>query len=87
MPVTVVVESLIYGSTPARYKVSGDGGFEAATAAEVFYDDKVPDKNGNGQGGVELGRGKRQRKSNRLYDSKQFWHHYDDENSSEEGDI
>ena len=58
VPVTVVVESLICGSTPACYKVSGDGGFEAVTAAEVFYDDKIPDKNGNGQGGVELGCGK-----------------------------
>ena len=83
VPITVVIESLIHGSSPAGYKVSGDGGFEAVTAAETFDDDELPDNNGNGE--VELGCGKHQQKSNRLYDMKQFWRHYNDENSSEEG--
>ena len=74
VPIQAVIENIIENVAPKGFVVGSSGGLEVDADAENFEVDGC-DK--------ELGRGKRQKKANRLYVNN-FWRHNDADDTSDE---
>ena len=93
LPCDVIVTNVL-GSQPAGVKLTTSGDMTSTATAELLktYDmkmisDGVEVMGKDGASVVELGtlgRGKRKRTANRLYDSKSFWRHNDADTSDQE---
>lgn len=71
-----VIEEIVKGKVRKGYVKVGGQGFVADTVAEGFDDEPtMVDKPVGDEGGTELGRGKRRKWANQLYDTKSFWRH------------
>ena len=81
IPLNVLVSSLVSGANPDSTFVDADTGFRSQADAENFNEDlELPGENS----GESVGRGKRKKKQNTLYASKNFWRHYDEDNAEVE---
>ena len=64
-----------------RIVILPDGGMEASTAAETFEDHGDAEVESGELSTKELGRGKRKKKPNTLYNQSAFWRHNDSSDS------
>ena len=85
VPIEVLVKNMVKKKVPKGYVILPDGGMEANTAAEAFEDHRDNEVE-SGHGELEpltkdLGRGKRRKKPNTLYNQASFWRHNDSSDS------
>lgn len=82
VPIHVAIENIVKEAAPKGYVVV-DGGLEANVDAENFEMGAQEDSDGKDcdDKELELGRGKRRKRANRLYEN--FWRHDDDSSSDE----
>jgi hypothetical protein len=86
VPIEVLVKNMVNKKAPKGYVILPDGGMEANTAAETFEDDggdnviQVEVESGEPLT-TDLGRGKRRKKPNQLYNQSTFWRHNDSSDS------
>lgn len=83
VPIEVLVKNMIKKNPPKGYVILPDGGMEANTAAETFEDHGDNEvESGHGEPlTMDLGRGKRKKKPNTLYNQSSFWRHNDSSDS------
>jgi len=76
----------VTGSSPAGVASTSNGDMMSTAAAESLDDDEmeIPDDSSAETGELDLGRGKRKRTANKLYNTKSFWRHNDDDTSDQE---
>ena len=88
VPIEVLVKNMVKKKAPKGYVIlpDGHGGMEANTAAETFEFENHGDnevESGHGEPlAKDLGRGKRRKKPNTLYNQSSFWR-YNDSSDSE----
>jgi len=79
VPIEVLIKNMVKKKAPKGYVILPDGGMEANTAAETFEDDNELE---SGEPlTIDLGRGKRRKKPNTLYNQSTFWRHNDSSDS------
>jgi hypothetical protein len=82
VPIEVLVKNMVKKKTLKGYVILPDGGMEASTAAETFEDHHGDAEVESGELSTkELGRGKRKKKPNTLYNQSAFWRHNDSSDS------
>ena len=81
VPIEVLVKNMVKKKAMKGYLILPDGGMEANTAAENFEDHGDNEVESGEPLTEDLGRGKRRKKANTLYQST-FWRH-DDSSDSE----
>ena len=81
VPIEVLVINMVKKRAPKGYVILPDGGMEANTVAETFEDHEDNDVEFGEPVTKDLGRGKRRKKPNTLYNQSTFWHHNDSSDS------
>ena len=81
VPIEVLVKNMVKKKAPKGYVILPDGGMEASTAAETFEDHGDAEVESGELSTKELGRGKRKKKPNTLYNQSAFWRHNDSSDS------
>ena len=77
-----LVKNMVQKKVPKGYIVLPDGGMEANAAAESSEDDRDKEVESGGEFLTkDLGRGKRKKKPNTLYNQSTFWCHNDSSDS------
>jgi hypothetical protein len=76
VPIWILVEELTEKNVHKGFVVADTGVLVADREAERFDDEIRPVDDGSEK---ELGRGKRQRRPNQLYDNSAFWRHDNDD--------